>query len=107
MNPSTPANPGLPRRLLLSATAAMAAAPGRGSAQAAGPAGPVTDILFNQPQPAHPLMGEHATLGHVTPVGGIGPYAWSLVSMLDARYNVDAVSGRVTATGASWGRAPT
>ncbi len=65
------------------------------AAGAAEVAGPITDIVFTQPQPAHPLMAEQATLGHVAPVGGIGPYQWSLVSRLDGKYDVEPVTGRV------------
>ncbi|GAC1341915.1 MAG: hypothetical protein NVSMB18_14980 [Acetobacteraceae bacterium] len=55
----------------------------------------MSGIVFTQPQPAHPAMAYNATLGTLTPVGGIGPFAWTVVDRLADRYTVEAVTGRV------------
>ena len=39
---------------------------------------PLSDVLFYQPEPAHPAQDYQSMIGHFVPVGGIGPFTYAL-----------------------------
>ncbi len=61
----------------------------------------LTDFTLAQPKPAHPQMGFNAAVGYCTPLGGIGPFRWSLSG--NSNYQIDGTEARISGTGGALG----
>ena len=64
----------------------------------------LSDFTLVQPKPAHPMMGFNAAIGYCVPVGGIGPFRWSLSG--NSNYQIDGTEARISGTGGALGSAP-
>lgn len=61
----------------------------------ASPGTALTGVTFIQAAPAHPLMAYQASIGYLTPIGGIGPYRFAITDDQGSKYSVEWNTGRI------------